>query len=64
MARHRGTTGSLTAGRSSSRPKTFEEGRVCLHPLCSTKLSRYNADVVCSLHGDSIQPGLRNRISS
>jgi hypothetical protein len=37
---------------------------VCLHPLCSTKLSRYNADVVCSLHGDSIQPGLRNRISS
>jgi hypothetical protein len=63
MARHRGTAGSLSSARSGARPKTFEEGRVCLHPTCSTKLSRYNSDLVCALHLGSIEASLRHRIT-
>ena len=30
----------------------FDDGRTCAEPGCDTKLSRYNALLTCSLHGD------------
>ena len=52
-----------TAVSSASRgksPKTFDANRTCEHASCNTKLSRYNAETVCFVHG-SAQPGPRAR---
>jgi hypothetical protein len=47
---------SQTVQSSSRAPKVFSEGRVCGHPTCTTKLSRYNADAVCALHARAERP--------
>jgi len=48
---------SSTQTASSSRsPKVFSEGRVCMHPSCTTKLSRYNANALCALHSQPERP--------
>ena len=39
---------SQTVGRG---PRTHGEGRVCAFKRCDTKLSRYNPEEHCSIHG-------------
>jgi hypothetical protein len=36
---------------SHHRPVQFSEGRVCAEPGCTTRLSIYNGDEYCALHG-------------
>lgn len=36
---------------SHNRPAQFAGGRVCAEPGCATKLSVYNSDEYCALHG-------------
>jgi hypothetical protein len=49
----RGASESLRATPLShgARSRTFQWGRVCEAPGCSTVLSRYNPTKGCSLHG-------------
>ena len=35
-------------------PKTFEEGRICLHPGCETLLSKYNKAAMCVVHSEEV----------
>lgn len=37
---------------SQSRPPSYAEGRVCAMAGCGTRLSIYNAERYCSLHGN------------
>ena len=58
-------TGSLTGKRirGGVRPsKTYEEGRVCVHKSCETKISRYNRREFCHAHAPTRFPRLRGRI--
>jgi len=32
-------------------PRSYEEGRTCRDRECTTRLSRYNPDLYCWLHG-------------
>ncbi len=41
--------------------KKYAEGRVCAHPDCETKLSRYNRRDKCWAHADMKVPRLRGR---
>ena len=43
----------------SRRPKTYQEGRVCAAPGCTTVLSRYNRDEYCHRHQPVRYPRLR-----
>jgi len=54
---------SRPAGRSR-RPKTFEEGRVCAAPGCTTVLSKYNRSEYCNVHKPVKYPRLRGVLSS
>jgi hypothetical protein len=45
---HGFTWRSLTASGSAV---TFPQGRRCSQPSCGTRLSRYNPDDACALHG-------------
>lgn len=36
---------------SQHRPTKFPSGRVCAEPGCTTRLSIYNGDAYCALHG-------------
>jgi len=48
---------SSTLTTSSSHvPKVFSEGRVCGHPSCTTRLSRYNPNLLCALHSHPERP--------
>lgn len=38
----------LVTGRA---PTTFAQGRRCAHASCDTRLSRYNPEDTCTLHG-------------
>ena len=47
------TKGSWTppaSGRRSDRVRTYNEGRVCAEPGCTTLLSVYNSSSRCALH--------------
>lgn len=43
--------------------RTYEEGRVCAHPGCSTRLSRYNRREHCYPHAPVRYPRLRGRVA-
>jgi|GEM_PF-1189589 hypothetical protein len=49
---------SITGDRMSSHapPPRFAAGRICADPVCGTRLSVYNAEDYCSIHGQP-QPG-------
>lgn len=48
--------------RGGIRPsQTYEEGRVCAHEDCETRLSRYNRRDRCHLHAPVRFPRLRGR---
>lgn len=49
---------------SSGKPMDQVSGsRACAHPQCQTRLSRYNPDVHCAVHGGwaDDESGRRNR---
>jgi hypothetical protein len=41
--------------------RTEDEGRVCAHPGCRTKLSIYNAGTMCWQHADVVFPNYRGK---
>lgn len=41
--------------------RTEDEGRVCAHPGCKTKLSIYNAGRLCWQHADIVFPNYRGK---
>ncbi len=41
--------------------RTVDEGRVCAHPGCRTKLSIYNAGNRCWQHADVVFPNYRGK---
>lgn len=43
------------------KPKQFEEGRRCIHPDCTTILSRYNRSALCSAHQPTRYPRQHGR---
>ena len=46
-----------------TRPsKQFANGRVCKHPQCSTRLSRYNKNEYCHAHAPVRFPRVRGKI--
>jgi hypothetical protein len=53
---------SRPKGRSR-RPKTFDEGRVCVSKECDTVLSRYNRAEFCHTHRPVKYPRLRGVLS-
>ena len=41
--------------------RQYAEGRICAHPGCATKLSRYNRRDRCWAHAEMKVPRLRGR---
>lgn len=48
-------------GHLPSPSSTEDEGRVCSHPGCRTKLSIYNAGDMCWQHADIVFPNYRGK---
>lgn len=56
----------MSASRAPLRgrkPKTKQEGRVCKHEGCTTRLSRYNRKDLCYAHAPARFPRVRGQES-
>jgi len=58
-----GTMRAVAAGRTSRRPKTYGEHRVCDTEGCSTNLSRYNRETHCFQHAPATFRRLRGEFT-
>ncbi|MGH2722556.1 MAG: hypothetical protein ACRDJO_13290 [Actinomycetota bacterium] len=48
-------------GRLTGRSASYERGRQCTHPDCTTTVSMYNPTERCFLHSAARRPRLRGR---
>ena len=50
-------------GSSSRRPRTYNEGRVCVRKGCDTVISKYNRSEYCHTHAPPKYPRLRGVVT-